>query len=600
MEIFMSALTAVGGLAFFLFGMNMLGASLEKAAGGKMQQALEKMTSNVVKSLLLGILVTAAIQSSSATTVIVVGLVNAGILRLRNAIGVIMGANIGTTVTSLILSLADPTHAQTSNMVLNLFKPATFTPVIALVAIVILMTAKKSRTRLVSEIMFGFAILFNGMMIMTNALEPLSELPAFSQIFQTLSNPFVGLLAGTLITAIIQSSSASVAILQTAASTGLVPFSAAVPIILGQNIGTCVTSLLSSIGANKNARRAAMVHLYFNIIGTVIFFIGMYAIQWTIGFSFWNDPVSMSGISYFHITFNVLTTLLLLPFTRLLEKLAVLTIRDKKSVQGEDEDVPVVAVLDSRFLLSPSLALSHVKEVVEQMGEYAKKNFVRSVSMFEKFDPARKERIMNFEDAIDQMEDKLNRYLVELTNSELSEQDSQTITYYLKLIMEFERIGDYSINVLELAERLHDQQAKLSGQALSELGALSDAVTEIIDMAVVIVKTDDLLLASHVEPLEETVDKMEDTLKFRHIERLKAGKCTVDGGIVFLELLTNLERISDHCSNIAVHLIGYHHHLEMFDRHEYLKELHASAGTAYSELFQEYNEKYFSRIRITK
>lgn len=597
MEIFMSALTAVGGLAFFLFGMNMLGSSLEKAAGGKMQQALEKMTSNVIKSLLLGILVTAAIQSSSATTVIVVGLVNAGILRLRNAIGVIMGANIGTTVTSLIVSLADPTHAQTSNMFLSLLKPATFTPIIALVAIIILMTTKKSKMRLVSEIMFGFAILFNGMLIMTDALEPLSKLPAFSQIFQTLSNPFVGLLAGTVITAIIQSSSASVAILQTAASTGLVPFSAAVPIILGQNIGTCVTSLLSSIGANKNARRAAMVHLYFNIIGTVIFFIGMYAIQWTVGFPFWDDPVSMSGISYFHITFNVITTLLLLPFTRVLEKLAVLTIRDKKG-SHEDEDMPVVAVLDSRFLLSPSLALSHVKEVIEQMGTYAKKNFVRSISMFEKFDPARKEKIMNFEDAIDQMEDKLNRYLVELTNSELSDQDSQTITYYLKLILEFERIGDYSINVLELAERLHDQNTKLSEQALSELKALSDAVTEIIDMAVTIVKTDDIPLASHVEPLEETVDKMEDTLKLRHIERLKAGKCTVDGGIVFLELLTNLERISDHCSNVAVYLIGYHHHLEMFDRHEYLKELHASAGTAYSELFQEYNEKYFSRIRM--
>lgn len=593
----MSALTAVGGLAFFLFGMNMLGSSLEKAAGGKMQQALEKMTSNVIKSLLLGILVTAAIQSSSATTVIVVGLVNAGILRLRNAIGVIMGANIGTTVTSLIVSLADPTHAQTSNMFLSLLKPATFTPIIALVAIIILMTTKKSKMRLVSEIMFGFAILFNGMLIMTDALEPLSKLPAFSQIFQTLSNPFVGLLAGTVITAIIQSSSASVAILQTAASTGLVPFSAAVPIILGQNIGTCVTSLLSSIGANKNARRAAMVHLYFNIIGTVIFFIGMYAIQWTVGFPFWDDPVSMSGISYFHITFNVITTLLLLPFTRVLEKLAVLTIRDKKG-SHEDEDMPVVAVLDSRFLLSPSLALSHVKEVIEQMGTYAKKNFVRSISMFEKFDPARKEKIMNFEDAIDQMEDKLNRYLVELTNSELSDQDSQTITYYLKLILEFERIGDYSINVLELAERLHDQNTKLSEQALSELKALSDAVTEIIDMAVTIVKTDDIPLASHVEPLEETVDKMEDTLKLRHIERLKAGKCTVDGGIVFLELLTNLERISDHCSNVAVYLIGYHHHLEMFDRHEYLKELHASAGTAYSELFQEYNEKYFSRIRM--
>lgn len=595
MEIFMSALTAVGGLAFFLFGMNMLGSSLEKAAGGKMQQALEKMTSNVIKSLLLGILVTAAIQSSSATTVIVVGLVNAGILRLRNAIGVIMGANIGTTVTSLIVSLADPTHAQTSNMFLSLLKPATFTPIIALVAIIILMTTKKSKMRLVSEIMFGFAILFNGMLIMTDALEPLSKLPAFSQIFQTLSNPFVGLLAGTVITAIIQSSSASVAILQTAASTGLVPFSAAVPIILGQNIGTCVTSLLSSIGANKNARRAAMVHLYFNIIGTVIFFIGMYAIQWTVGFPFWDDPVSMSGISYFHITFNVITTLLLLPFTLVLEKLAVLTIRDKKG-SHEDEDMPVVAVLDSRFLLSPSLALSHVKEVVEQMGTYAKKNFVRSIAMFEKFDPARKEKIMNFEDAIDQMEDKLNRYLVELTNSELSDQDSQTITYYLKLILEFERIGDYSINVLELAERLHDQNTKLSEQALSELKALSDAVTEIIDMAVTIVKTDDIPLASHVEPLEETVDKMEDTLKLRHIERLKAGKCTVDGGIVFLELLTNLERISDHCSNVAVYLIGYHHHLEMFDRHEYLKELHAGAGTEYIELFKAYNDKYFSRI----
>lgn len=595
MEIFMSALTAVGGLAFFLFGMNMLGSSLEKAAGGKMQQALEKMTNNVIKSLLLGILVTAAIQSSSATTVIVVGLVNAGILRLRNAIGVIMGANIGTTVTSLIVSLADPAYAKTSNMFLSLFKPATFTPIIALVAIIILMTTKKSKMRLVSEIMFGFAILFNGMLIMTDALEPLSKLPAFSQIFQTLSNPFVGLLAGTVITAIIQSSSASVAILQTAASTGLVPFSAAVPIILGQNIGTCVTSLLSSIGANKNARRAAMVHLYFNIIGTVIFFIGMYAIQWTVGFPFWDDPVSMSGISYFHITFNVITTLLLLPFTRVLEKLAVLTIRDKKG-SHKDGDMPVVAVLDSRFLLSPSLALSHVKEVLEQMGTYAKKNFVRSISMFEKFDPARKEKIMNFEDAIDQMEDKLNRYLVELTNSELSDQDSQTITYYLKLILEFERIGDYSINVLELAERLHDQNTKLSEQALSELEALSDAVTEIIDMAVTIVKTEDIPLASHVEPLEETVDKMEDTLKLRHIERLKAGKCTVDGGIVFLELLTNLERISDHCSNVAVYLIGYHHHLEMFDRHEYLKELHAGAGTEYIELFKAYNDKYFSRI----
>ena len=331
METFLSVLTAAGGLAFFLFGMNLLGNSLERAAGGRMQKALEKMTSNVFKSLLLGLVVTATIQSSSATTVIVVGLVNAGILKLRNAIGVIMGANIGTTVTSLIVSLADPNHAESANMFLKFLKPETFTPVIAVIAIVVIMATKKSKPRMVAEIMFGFAILFNGMMIMTDALKPLSESEVFRNIFATLSNPFLGILVGTVVTAIIQSSSASVAILQTTAATGAVPFSAAVPIILGQNIGTCVTSLLSSIGANKNARRAAMVHLYFNIIGTIIFFIGIYLIQIFIGFPFWNDPISMTGISYVHITFNVVTTILFIPFTGLLEKLAILTVRGKKN-----------------------------------------------------------------------------------------------------------------------------------------------------------------------------------------------------------------------------------------------------------------------------
>ena len=595
METFLSVLTAAGGLAFFLFGMNLLGNSLERAAGGRMQKALEKMTSNVFKSLFLGLVVTAAIQSSSATTVIVVGLVNAGILKLRNAIGVIMGANIGTTVTSLIVSLADPTHAESANMVLKFLKPETFTPVIAVIAIVLVMSTKKSKPRMIAEIMFGFAILFNGMMIMTEALKPLSESELFRNIFATLSNPILGILVGTIITAIIQSSSASVAILQTTAATGAVPFSAAVPIILGQNIGTCVTSLLSSIGANKNARRAAMVHLYFNIIGTIVFFIAIYLIQIFIGFPFWNDPISMTGISYVHITFNVVTTVLFIPFTGLLEKLAVLTVRGKKN-EEQDEDVPQVSVLDERFLRTPQLALSHSKEIVELMGAYAKKNFKRAVTMFQSFDLKKKENILEFEDAIDRMEDRLNRYMVDLTNQELTDQDSRTITYQMKLIVEFERIGDYAINVLELAEQLHQKGVKLSDKAIEELRAFSDAVNEIIELALECVKNNDSKLAIRVEPLEEIVDKMEDTLKFRHIERLKNGQCTIDGGLVFLELLTNLERISDHCSNIAVYVIGYQHQLDTLDRHEYIKQMHEGADGEYSRVFTEYNEKYFSRI----
>lgn len=596
MDIFMNVLTAVGGLAFFLFGMNMLGDSLEKAAGSKMQQLLEKMTSNVFKSLFLGLAVTAVIQSSSATTVIVVGLVNAGVLRLRNAIGVIMGANIGTTVTAMIVSLADPELAESTNAILAFFKPATFTPIIAIIAVIMIMVTKKSNIRAIAEIMLGLAILFNGMLTMNDALGELAELPLFSQIFQTLTNPFLGLLAGLVITAIIQSSSASVAILQTAASTGLVPFSAAAPIILGQNIGTTVTSLLASIGTSKNARRASVVHIYFNVIGTIIFFIGMYAIEWTIGMPGWDEAISMGGIAIFHLCFNLITTAILLPFTKVLEKLAILTIRDDKKTAEEEEETPVIAALDDRLLISPGLALSHTKEAIETMGNYAFRNFARSVALFTKYDPDRKAKINSFEDAIDKMEDRINRYLVSLTNQELTEHDSRTITYYLKLVMEFERIGDYAINVMELADRMHGLGAKLSDKAIAELRALSDAVGEAIEMSVTAVKTEDLAIATRIEPLEETVDKMEDTLKFRHIERLKEGKCTVDGGVVFLELLTNIERISDHCSNIAVHVIGYRENIDSLDRHAYLKEIHAGESKTYSDMYAAYNEKYFSRI----
>lgn len=595
MDNFLSVLQLVGGLAFFLYGMNVLGSGLEKLAGGKMEKTLEKMTNNLFKSLFLGFVVTAAIQSSSATTVIVVGLVNAGILKLRNAIGVIMGANIGTTMTSVILSFAGAESSGGAGFFMTLLKPTNLTPVIAVIGVIILMASKSGQRRIVGEILLGFGVLFNGMFIMTESVAPLADSPFFATLFSTLSNPFLGVLAGMLVTAIIQSSSASVGILQAVASTGAVTVSAAVPIILGQNIGTCVTSLISSMGAKKNAKRAAMIHLYFNIIGTALFFLAVYAIQYTVGFSFWDDPIDMGGISLVHIIFNVTTTVVFLPFTGLLEKLAVWTVRDEKSTAEDPGEIRIVN-LEERLLRSPSLALSQSGEGLKLMGEYALHNFERAIQMFKDYDPRRIETINSYEDAIDRMEDKLNNYLIGLTINELTDEENREVTYQLKLVLEVERIGDYAINVLELAQYLHERQITLSDKALRELDSISDAVHEIIQMAVESYEKNDAVTASKIEPLEETIDTMEDVLKFRHVERLKNGLCTVDGGLVFLELLTNLERISDHCSNVAVHIIGFHRNSDSLDRHEYLKRLHGGEADDYNRAFDHYREKYFSRI----
>lgn len=586
--------TMAGGLAFFLFGMNILGTSLEKLSGGKMEKMLEKMTGNLFKGLFLGIAVTAAIQSSSATTVIVVGLVNAGILKLRNAIGVIMGANIGTTVTSVILSLGDLDKNAAAGSILTLLKPTAWTPIIAVIGIVMLMAAKRQKVKLIAEILLGFAILFNGMFVMTDAVAPMADSPFFKTLFATLSNPFLGVLAGTVVTAIIQSSSASVGILQAVASTGAVSFSSAVPIIMGQNIGTCVTSLISSMGANRNAKRAAMVHLYFNIIGTVIFFILVYLVQGIFQFSLWNEPITMGGISAVHITFNVFTTLIFLPFTRVLEKLATWTIREKK--REDAELAPEVVVLEERLLRSPGIALSQCHEAIEKMGLYARKNFERAIKMFSDFQPRRREAIMEYENAIDRMEDKLNNYLIALTNAELTDVESHEVTYQMKLVLEFERVGDYGVNVLELAERLEERQVKLSPQAQAELEAIGDAVDEIIGLTIGAFVGDNAVSAVSVEPLEEIIDNMVDELKISHIERLKNGTCTIDGGLVFLELLTNLERISDHCSNIAVYIIKYHSNKDHLDRHEYLRGIHEGNAVEYRQAFEHYRVKYLDRI----
>lgn len=590
-----SIITMAGGLAFFLFGMNILGSGLEKLSGGRMEKTLEKMTSNIFKSLLLGILVTAAIQSSSATTVIVVGLVNAGILKLRNAIGVIMGANIGTTVTSIILSLGDVDTVASGNSAMELLKPTTLAPLVAVIGIVIVMSSKRSKQKVIGEVMVGFGILFNGMFIMTDAVAPLSESPVFIELFSTLSNPILGILAGTIVTAVIQSSSASVGILQAISTSGAITYSAAIPIIMGQNIGTCITSLISSVGANINAKRAAMVHLYFNIIGTVLFIVGVYTIQYTVGFSFWEDKIDMAGISGVHIIFNLITTAIFIPFTGLLEKLAVMTVRRKTG--GDQEDIlPEVAALDERFLRSPSLALGQCEEVIAHMGAYAKKNCARSIKLFTKYDPKKMESIKEFEDAIDRLEDKTNSYLLKLTECELTSVESRTITYYLKQISEFERVGDYAINIAEVAQNLYENGTKFSDKALSELAAIGDAVDEIIGLTLEAYKTKDLAIATQVEPLEETIDAMEDTLKARHIDRLKNGKCAIDGGIMFIELLTNLERISDHCSNAAVHIIGFSNEKDNLHHHEYIKRIHDGEVAEYNIKAEYYHQKYFTRI----
>ncbi len=589
-------ITIAGGLGLFLYGMSVLGTSLEKIAGGKLEKTLEKITNNLFKGILLGAVVTAAIQSSSATTVIVVGLVNAGILKLRGAVGIIMGANIGTTVTGQILRLAELESNESVGFLLELIKPTTIAPVITVVGVLLFMAAKNKKRKIMGEVFLGFGILFTGMFIMTDAVKPLSDLPIFAEIFATLSNPVLGVLAGTIITALVQSSSASVGILQALASTGVIKYSSAFPIIMGQNIGTCVTSLISSIGASKNARRAAMVHLYFNIMGTVVFLIAVYIIQYTIGFSFWNEAIDMGGIANFHTLFNVLVTLVFIPFAGMLEKLAKLTIREKHS-SSKSKSEGELALLEPRFLQSPSFALSQSEHVICSMGEYAKTNFSAVSEMFESFDRKKQDSILEREDLIDRMEDKVNNYLVSLTDQELTDIESKTITYQLKIVSEFERIGDYTINLIEESRDMYENKMQFSKSALEEFKTLHKAVEEIIEMSHAAYAATDSALAKKIEPLEEIIDTMVETLKVKHIERLKGGKCTVDCGLVFLETLVNFERISDHCSNIAIYILGFNLDNDTLNYHEYRKNIHEGSNKEYSELTDLYIEKYLNKIK---
>lgn len=593
MDFFM-IVSLLGGLALFLYGMSMLGSGLEKLSGGRLEQTLEKLTNNVFKGVLLGALVTGAIQSSSATTVIVVGLVNARILKLRQAIGIIMGANIGTTVTAHILRLSD---LSSDNFFLMLLKPTTLAPVVGIIGILMVMVGKKQKYKTLGEILLGFCILFTGMFNMEAAVSPLSESPEFANLFASFSNPVIGVLVGTVVTAIIQSSSASIGILQALSSTGIITWSSAIPIILGQNIGTCITPILASIGASKNAKRTAAVHLSFNIIGTCVFLIVIYTIQSISPFSFWDLPIDKGGIANFHTTFNVCVTLMFLPFVGLLEKLVIHLIPDQQTA-GEVDD-PAIA-LDDRLLASPGLAIQHCRDAVLQMGKLARKNFSASVRQLEQYNHKEAEKIREREDTIDRLEDRLGNYMLKIPQDNLSEQSSATISALLHILSEFERIGDYSINLVEFAENMESTGAEFSPQAQFELTTIGEAVGEAIDMALGCFEKQDLALAETIEPLEEVVDQMQETLKDRHINRLRNGQCTVDAAFPFVESLSCLERISDHCSNIGVYMISYVRGSDEVDHHTYIMQLHSGQVGHYNEQFRRYTEKYYDQIRSAK
>ena len=593
MDFFM-IVSLLGGLALFLYGMSMLGSGLEKLSGGRLEQTLEKLTNNVFKGVLLGALVTGAIQSSSATTVIVVGLVNARILKLRQAIGIIMGANIGTTVTAHILRLSD---LSSDNFFLMLLKPTTLAPVVGIIGILMVMVGKKQKYKTLGEILLGFCILFTGMFNMEAAVSPLSESPEFAGLFASLSNPVIGVLVGAGVTAIIQSSSASIGILQALSSTGIITWSSAIPIILGQNIGTCITPILASIGASKNAKRTAAVHLSFNIIGTCVFLIVIYTIQSISPFSFWDLPIDKGGIANFHTTFNVCVTLMFLPFVGLLEKLVIHLIPDQQT--ADEVDDPAIA-LDERLLTSPGLAIQPCRDAVLQMGKLARKNFSASVRQLEQYNHKEAEKIREREDTIDRLEDRLGNYMLKIPQDNLSEQSSATISALLHILSEFERIGDYSINLVEFAENMESTGAEFSPQAQFELTTIGEAVGEAIDMALGCFEKQDLALAETIEPLEEVVDQMQETLKDRHINRLRNGQCTVDAAFPFVESLSCLERISDHCSNIGVYMISYVRGSDEVDHHTYIMQLHAGQVGHYNEQFRRYTEKYYDQIRSAK
>lgn len=577
MDLF-SIFTLCGGLAFFLYGMTTMSKSLEKMAGGKLERLLKNMTSNPFKSLLLGAGITIAIQSSSAMTVMLVGLVNSGVMELGQTIGVIMGSNIGTTLTAWILSL---TGLESGNVFVNLLKPENFSPLVALVGIILIMGSKKQKRRDIGRIMVGFSILMYGMELMKEAVSPLADMPEFASILTAFNNPLLGVLVGAVFTGIIQSSAASVGILQALALTGSITYGMALPIIMGQNIGTCVTALLSSIGVNRNAKRVAVIHISFNIIGTVVCLILFYGGNLIFHFAFMNQPVGAVGIAFCHTVFNVFTTVILLPFSRQLEQLARRLIKSEPKKEH-------FAFLDPLLLRTPGVAVSECVNMTVQMGQTARRNVLLAIEQLSDYQESRETEILENEDKLDIYEDRLGGYLVEISQHGISIADSRTVSRLLHAIGDFERLGDHALNLQESARELHEKELHFSAAAEAELEVLLSALRDILDQALNSFSADDPDTAKNVEPLEETVDRLIEEIRVRHIQRLQTGECTIQLGFVLNDLLTNFERVSDHCSNIAVSIIEEHN--GEADRHAYLHSV--KAGGDFSADLDRDLEKY--------
>ena len=582
MDIF-GLLTMIGGLALFLYGMHIMGDGLATTSGGKLEGILEKFTSKTSLAVLLGAVVTAVIQSSSATTVMVVGFVNSGIMKLNQAVGIIMGANIGTTITSWILSLAG---IESDNVFMKMLKPSSFAPIFAIVGVSLMLFAKSTKKKDVGTILAGFAILMTGMDTMSNALKPLADMPGFTNIFIMFKNPVLGVIVGALLTAVIQSSSASVGILQALCLTGSVSYASAIPIIMGQNIGTCVTALISGIGASKNAKRAALVHFYFNLIGTIIFMTVFYLLNVFINFNFLDDAASAAGIAVVHSIFNVAATLCLLPFRKLLVNLAMFTIRDD-DIQAEEN---VLALLDERFLEQPAFAVAQAKKTAVQMAGASQDALFKAINLCHKYNEADAEKVIELENLVDRYEDELGTYLMKINNAELAQNDSQVVTMILHCIGDFERISDHAVNIMETAKEVSKKEESFSDKARAELDVYEAALREIVTMTYNVFARDDAELATHVEPLEEVIDNLNDEVKKKHVKRLRKGKCTIGLGFILSDLTTNYERVADHCSNIAACLIQTK--VDTLETHEYIDNLKENDAIRFNREYKEYRKKY--------
>ena len=586
MDIF-DVLSMVGGLALFLYGMHIMGDALAKMSGGKLEKVLERLTSNKWSAVLLGAGVTAVIQSSGATTVMVVGFVNSGIMKLNQAVGIIMGANIGTTATSWLLSLSG---IDGGSFFLQMLKPTSFTPILAVIGAILVVFCKSEKKHNIGTILLGFAILMYGMEAMSDAVAPLKDVPQFTQIFTMFTNPILGLIVGAVLTAVIQSSSASVGILQALCDTGGVSYAAAIPIIMGQNIGTCITAIMSSVGASKNAKRAAVVHLLFNIIGTTIFMVVFYSVNSVVHFEFLGEAANKAGIAVVHTVFNVAATILLLPFSKLLEKLSYMVIQVDEEERRQAKQQEDFVRMDERFLNTPSCALEQAYSYVVKMAEITKASLQEAMGLFITFDKEIAADVEFKENLVDQYDDEISGYLVKLSSRNLSEKDSKKMTMLMHSIGDFERISDHAINLVDAAREMQKKEQTFSSKALEELETFSRAVSDIVDMSVNIFEKEDVEEAKHVEPFEEAIDVIQKEMKKRHSKRLRKGKCTVELGFVLSDITNNYERIADHCSNIAISVMQLKE--DETHAHEYVDTLPKGEGSEFDIRLQSYLRKY--------